>query len=399
MGKGDGTFQAAPQVQAGSPAGTPLALAASDLNKDGKLDLVVTLENVSSLPTIVVLLGNGDGTFRQSAPINTSAAGSAIAITDLNGDGIPDLVIGDCCGLTESVYFLGNGDGTFQAEQFFLSGASVTAFAVTSWNNDGVAGLAIAQGTGNVMAMESGLNQKLLLGGNTLIQVSSAAGGVPALAPGSLASAFGKDLANAAPPLPPLPWPIQLAGTSVAIVDSASNYTPAPLTYVSPTQVNFEIPDGVATGPATVTVTSGDGTVSSAQVNLTTMAPSLFTLNSSNLAAAYAVCVSAGGAQTLENPFQVSNGTLVPQPLNLGACSETVLELYGTGLDRATTSGVKVTIGNTAATVLFAGPGGGFRGLDQINVAVPQSLAGQGNVSITLTAGGMTANTVNVTIQ
>jgi uncharacterized protein (TIGR03437 family) len=49
--------------------------------------------------------------------------------------------------------------------------------------------------------------------------------------------------------------------------------------------------------------------------------------------------------------------------------------------------------------VQYAGPGGGFPGLDQINVVIPQSLAGNGSVPIMVSTGGMTSNTVNVTIQ
>jgi uncharacterized protein (TIGR03437 family) len=182
-------------------------------------------------------------------------------------------------------------------------------------------------------------------------------------------------------------------------VDSTGTSTAGLLTYVSAAQVNFQIPDSVATGPATVTVTSGDGTKSTAQVTLTALAPALFTLNASNLAAAYGDCVSASGAQTLETPFQVSNGAIVAQALNLGSCSTTVLELYGTGLDAATVAGTKVTLNGAAATVLYAGPGGGFPGLDQINVVIPNSLAGAGSISVVLTAGGAASNTVNVTVQ
>jgi uncharacterized protein (TIGR03437 family) len=101
----------------------------------------------------------------------------------------------------------------------------------------------------------------------------------------------------------------------------------------------------------------------------------------------------------LETPFQVSNGAIVAQALNLGSCSTTVLELYGTGLDAATVAGTKVTLNGAAATVLYAGPGGGFPGLDQINVVIPNSLAGAGSISVVLTAGGAASNTVNVTVQ
>jgi uncharacterized protein (TIGR03437 family) len=402
LGKGDGTFQAPAMTPVGTGGGTPNALAAADLNGDGHLDLVAAVWSTSGTGMIVVLLGNGDGTFRQLPAFQASAAGSALAIADLNGDGVPDLVIGDCCGLSESQYALGKGDGTFGTPQFFVSGSSVSAFATANWNNDGVAGLAIAQENNTVMALESGLNPKFAgPGGSTpaAARVQSAAGGVTLLAPGSLASAFGSDLATATPTPPALPWPNNLAGTTVSIADSAGARTAALLTYASPGQVNFQIPDSVATGPATVTVTSGDGTASTAQVTLSAYAPALFTLNSANLAAAVAICVSASGAQTVEYPYQVVSGALVAQPLNLGACSETVLELYATGMDLATVQNVQVTMGGATAQVLGAQPQGTWPGLDQINVAIPQSLAGKGNVAILVTAGGVAANSINVTIQ
>ena len=126
-----------------------------------------------------------------------------------------------------------------------------------------------------------------------------------------------------------------------------------------------------------MTVTSGTETVATGLVILTTLAPSLFTLNSSNLAAAYAACVSSSGAITTETPFQAVNGAIEAQALNLGACSQTILELYGTGLDYATASGTQVMFGEVAGMVQYAGPGGGFPGLDQINVVIPQSDHGQ----------------------
>lgn len=59
--------------------------------------------------------------------------------------------------------------------------------------------------------------------------------------------------------------------------------------------------------------------------------------------------------------------------------------------------------GNLAAALCVstsgAGPQGTFAGLDRINVVIPQSLAGSGNVAVALSAGGQAANTVNLTIQ
>src|SRR5208282_600867 len=104
-----------------------------------------------------------------------------------------------------------------------------------------------------------------------------------------------------------------------------------------------------------------------------------FTLNSSNLAAAYAECTSSGGTETTEDPFQVVNGAIVAQPLNLSACAKTVLRLYATGLDEATAAAVQATIGNATATVQSAGPEGMWPGLDQVDVLIPSSLAGTGS--------------------
>jgi hypothetical protein len=95
-----------------------------------------------------------------------------LALLDMNGDGRPDLVVGDTL---ESVYLLGNGDGTFQTQRYFSSGPHVEAFAVASWNNDGVPGLAISQKS-TVMAMDSALNPKLYSSAPTLSITSTHTG-------------------------------------------------------------------------------------------------------------------------------------------------------------------------------------------------------------------------------
>jgi uncharacterized protein (TIGR03437 family) len=344
--------------------------------------------------SIVVLLGNGNGTFRQLAPIVSSLAGDPLALLDLNGDGILDLVGGDS---DEAVYMLGNGDGTFQAVQHFSSAEEITGFAVADWNNDGIAGLAISNKQGSVMAVESGLNLKYF-GFQSLTNFSAAAG-VRAVAPGSLATAFGKDLATVTASPSSTPLPTNLKGTSVDILDSKGNSTAAPLVYVSPKQVNYLIPDTVATGLATVTVTSGDGTKSAVETNITSIAPALFTLNAANLAAASVVCESASGQKTTENDYRVSNGAFVAAPINLKGCTEAVLVLYSTGMDSVSTSDVQAKLAGVSGKVLYAGPQGSFIGVDQVNVEIPLSLAGSGTIPVVLTAKGQTANTVNITIQ
>lgn len=236
-------------------------------------------------------------------------------------------------------------------------------------------------------------------GGAAHLQIVSSAAGVPALAPGSLASLYGSDMATGPGQAKSTPLPPDLNGTTVKIVDSSGAVTSAPLLYVNTGQVNFYVPPAVATGTATLTVTSGDGTQTSGQVDLTPLAPALFTLNPSGLAAAIAICISSSGAQTPEKVYAVSSGAIVAAPIDLNACAQTRLELYTTGMDKATESEVQVTIAGNRAAVKYVGPQGTFIGLDQINIVIPQQLAGAGSVPVVLTANGQTANTVNITIR
>jgi uncharacterized protein (TIGR03437 family) len=230
--------------------------------------------------------------------------------------------------------------------------------------------------------------------------VSAANPAAVAIAPGSLATAYGKDLANSKAGGTSLPLPTKFEGTSVSIMDSSETTTLAPLLYVSPTQVNFEVPRGVATGAATVTVVSGDGTQSAASVQIATVAPGLFELNSTGLAAAYVILYHANGTQTVEQVYKVTGGDVVATPVSLGSSTDKpYLFLFGTGFEAAGTAGVKVSIGGTNVPVAFAGSQGGFVGLDQANVELPASLTGKGKVTIQLMADGLAANAVNITIQ
>jgi uncharacterized protein (TIGR03437 family) len=76
------------------------------------------------------------------------------------------------------------------------------------------------------------------------------------------------------------------------------------------------------------------------------------------------------------------------------------LVLFGTGIrGRGALSAVTAQIGGTDCEVTYAGPQGGFVGLDQVNLKLPRSLAGRGEVAVQLTVEGRPANTVQVTIK
>lgn len=151
-----------------------------------------------------------------------------------------------------------------------------------------------------------------------LVNVSAASFQSGPEAPESIVSAFGFDLANTSLPATSLPLPTNLGGTTVTVVDSTGTSRLAPQFYVSPGQVNYEIPAGTALGAAVIRVKSGDGTVSSAPVEIAAVAPDLFTLNATGLVAAYALQV-LNGNQTYENVYQLGpSNAVAPLPINLG---------------------------------------------------------------------------------
>ncbi len=117
------------------------------------------------------------------------------------------------------------------------------------------------------------------------------------------------------------------------------------------------------------------------------IAPSLYILNSSGLAAAYVVQVSSSGLQT---------ALPVSMPINLSS-GQVYLILYGTGI-RGAGSNVSVTIGGINAPVAYAGPAGSTPGLDQVNVLIPAQLAGAGTVNVVLSAAKIDANMVKITL-
>ncbi|MGH9845001.1 MAG: BACON domain-containing protein [Blastocatellia bacterium] len=93
----------------------------------------------------------------------------------------------------------------------------------------------------------------------------------------SIVAAFGTGLATASRSATTSPLPTELAGTTVRIKDSLNTERSAPLFFVSPTQVNLQIPPGTASGAATITITSGDGAVSTGTAQIAAVAPGLFT--------------------------------------------------------------------------------------------------------------------------
>lgn len=118
LGKGDGNFQAAAAFNAVPLNGQATNVALGDFNKDGKLDVITSVNNGSS---VSVLLGKGDGTFLPPLLVATNQAPGQLAIADFNEDGSPDWVAGSTTGQFMTLA-LGNGNGTFRAGVNYVLG-------------------------------------------------------------------------------------------------------------------------------------------------------------------------------------------------------------------------------------------------------------------------------------
>jgi uncharacterized protein (TIGR03437 family) len=216
-----------------------------------------------------------------------------------------------------------------------------------------------------------------------------------ALSPGSLASIFGTNLASS-PAGATAPLPTTLGGASVFVNGKA-----APLIYVGPLQINFQVPWETPVGNATVMVTASGVNSNTVTVPVLAVAPALFFV-SGNPSDRQNQAAIQNSDYTLNSP---SNPALAGTPI--------IAYLTGTGpVNPAASTGVPAPLDSLSyltssynallwpnpAAIAFAGLAPGFVGLTQMNVSIPPGLA-TGTYPLTLTVNGQAANTANVSVK
>ncbi|MBI4463165.1 MAG: hypothetical protein HY647_00540 [Acidobacteria bacterium] len=217
------------------------------------------------------------------------------------------------------------------------------------------------------------------------------------------------------------PLPKTLAGVTLKIGGSLSFDTPsnqwvysstgavdAPLHFVGPNQINFQVPTGISLGDSVpAQLTKPDGSTLLTTFRIVPTAPGIFT-----------VLMNGQGQAAALNQDNSQNGN--PQSI-LGAkpaARGSVIQIFATGAgetdppllpgEPAPANGdplvftrvqPTVTIGGQTARVLFSGMAPGWVGLWQINAEVPQNVTPGPAVPLTLTAGGTLSNTVNIAVE
>jgi uncharacterized protein (TIGR03437 family) len=179
-------------------------------------------------------------------------------------------------------------------------------------------------------------------------------------APGGIFSIFGANLAPALASASSTPLPVELGGVRVEV-----NGVAVPLYFVSPGQINAQLPYDAAVGTATVRVGSA-----SAEVTIASAAPAIF-------------------AAVKQDAVAVAYVT------GLGAVSPAVATGAAAGFDTLSYASamVSATVGGVPAVVQFAGLAPGFIGLGQVNVAIP---AGVTDLTLVLEANGQKSKPVSI---
>jgi len=225
--------------------------------------------------------------------------------------------------------------------------------------------------------------------------VVNAASYTAPVAPGSIASIFGNFLLSSPLGATQSPLPDDLSGLSLQF----GGETGAPLFFVSGGQVNFQVPWELSgQSQATLAATLDNAAGAAQTVNLAPVAPAIFSTNAAG----------TGQGAILDTSYRLVDSTNPAAPgsfvliycTGLGAVSNRPATGSPAPSDPLAESATPiVTIGGVTANVQFSGLAPGYVGLYQVNAQVPAGSATGSSVSVTISMGGVTSNTVTMAVQ
>ncbi|MBK5292717.1 MAG: SBBP repeat-containing protein [Acidobacteriia bacterium] len=213
----------------------------------------------------------------------------------------------------------------------------------------------------------------------TTVNAASFAG--PEIAPGSIATLFSPESGDG----------VRVQGLTARVLASSGN------------QINIVVPEDAPPGSTAEIVVLRDGQpVATGSALFARVAPAIFTANANGRGApaAQLLRVSREGTRTEQSPF-LCDPTCSPAPIDAGSEDvQSFLTLYGTGIrNRTSLDRVKAVIAGEEVAVQFAGSQPVFSGLDQVNISLPATLRGRGEVDLVLVVDGRLSNVVRLNIR
>jgi uncharacterized protein (TIGR03437 family) len=338
----------------------------------------------ASTSTPFVLQVTSGTTVQLSATPNPAQVGQTVTLT---------ATVTSSAGVPSGMVTFLSGQGTLGTANLNAAGQAVltTSFSAT--------------GTQTITALYTGIPSAAVT--LTVIPrqlvVTNSASFKTIVAPDSLASIFGDNLVASPVSAALLPWPFTLGGISVIFRDATGVERLAALKFVSPGQINAVVPADAPLGQETVIVRSATADVESGQATIANVAPGIFSGDGTGTGPAAAAVLTVhpdGSTSFLQQATRCDgSGKCVPNPIDLGTDrDQNFLILYGVGIRRGAQL-AKVRIGAQDLTPLYAGPQVQYGGVDQVNVALPASLRGAGDVTITIIIGDQVSNTVVINFK
>jgi len=191
LGNGDGTFHQSasyPVKYTFEPGNTSNDLAVADANNDGKLDLITA--GINSI-AVNVYLGNGDGSFQSAITTQTLTSGH-MAVADFNGDGKVDVAVE--APIHEVLLLLGNGDGSFTVQPYSYDTEAFGRMVAADFNKDGKVDLAVLAWTTKSVDILLGNKQDTFLAAKLFpgadLEVAGRSSGRPSPSPSQLQPLF-----------------------------------------------------------------------------------------------------------------------------------------------------------------------------------------------------------------
>lgn len=344
------------------------------------------LRPASEVPDAFVItnLTNTAGRNRSSSPVpNVTVAGTKQTVTidqivQQNGARVPDST---------------TAPKTFRAAVALLTKPNTTPAQATlnkltrfrlAWESY------FGQSTDYKGAINTGLADQTA---SRVIAAVSAASYATVLTPGGIGAIFGSGMTTQTASASAQPLPTTLADTQVLI-----NGVAAPLYFVSPTQINFQIPavtaatsGSVPSSTATIEILSSGQLIRAGAVQIAPAVPAIFTADASGVGPAAAL----DGFTFTAAPFNAKQANGQP---NIIAAFGAGLGSDATDVDGNVSGSVQTTIDGNAVTVTYAGRAPGFTGLNQFNFTLPANIT-SGNHTLVISRNGIQSNPTTIAIR